>query len=91
MPNRFSTLLSTAWVKNVYSLWVAGGKTCVNIYTALYMNMPKALTLRVKPHLFTHVTTSFTPSLYTAFFSRLTDVKSGLYTVSTAPITNKTN
>lgn len=79
------TPLSTAWVKNVYSLWVTGGVVCGYIYTGILTTLRLPTTMVVKPQPYTHLTTSFTPSLFTAFFRHFNLLITHLYTLSTVP------
>ena len=81
--------LSTAWVKNVYSLCVEGVVNRVQSYTAQLQSTICHLRLRVQPTSFTHSLDSFTPALYTANFPNLTDTNTYLYTLSTAPTIKK--
>lgn len=86
MLNTLSTPLFQTWVKNVYSLWVPSGDTCVDSYTVAHTAQCKTASMGVKPQLSPQLTTSFTPSLYTVFFRQFNLLMGRLYTVSTAPI-----
>ena len=86
MLNIHTTPLSQAWVKNVYSLWASSGSTCAQSYTGLYSLNDKRHTVGVQPHLYTQLTTSFAPSLFTVFFVKFNLLITRLYTLSTAPI-----
>ena len=78
------------WVKNVYSLCVNRGATCDFTYTTPTLTHLTGATMGAQTQTFTHFSTSFTPSLYTAFFSNFNLLMSHLYTLSTAPIITKT-
>lgn len=80
-----------AWVKNVYSLCVESGIQCVRSYTGVYTSTISQPSTRVKPSVFTQLPTSFTPAQYTAFYRHFNLLINRLYTISTAPIINKTN
>ena len=79
------------WVKNVYSLCVNRGATCDFTYTTPTLTHLTGVTMGAQPQSFTHFSTSFTPSLYTAFFSNFNLLMNRLYTLSTAPIIKKMN
>ncbi len=74
------------WVKNVYSLWVKGGALCGYLYTTISPQYTRKAVMGVKPQSYTHLTTSFTPSFFTVFFTNFNLLISYLYTLSTAPI-----
>lgn len=79
------------WVKNVYSLCVEGGKQCVLLLTPPTLQTTKTYNYRVQPQVFTHFLGSFTPASFTAFFRHFNLLNVRLYTLSTVPITTKTN
>lgn len=78
--------LLTTWVKNVYSLWAKGGDICGYICTGIHSLLHVTTKMGVKPQSYTHLTTSFTPSLFTGFFIPFNLLITHLYTLSTAPI-----
>ena len=79
------------WVKNVYSLWVKGMITRVNLYTAPRNQHIHYLYQRVQLAFSTKFMNTFPPYLYTAIFRLLTDTINTLSTLSTAPIIKKMN
>ncbi len=85
MPKSYTNPLHITWVKNVYSLWVKGGDMCGYIYTGIHSALHANTNMGVKPQSYTHLTTSFTPSLFTAIFSTFNLLFTHLYTLSTAP------
>ena len=84
-----SLISSLTWVKNVYSLWVKGVVTRVNLYTASCSKLVIYLDQRVQPTVSTKFMNTFPPYLYTANFRLLTDTINTLSTLSTAPIIKK--
>ncbi len=88
---KFSTSLPVYnWVKNVYSLCIEGGVTCVSKFTGSRNSYTTHYTYRVQPTSYTHLSKFFTPALYTAFFRNFNLLNIHLYTLSTAPINTKT-
>ncbi len=85
MHNTHTTSLFKTWVKNVYSLWLTSGDTCGYIYTAITPLVQSTHIIRVQLPLYTQLTTSFTPSLFTAFFRNFNLLIHHLYPLSTAP------
>lgn len=86
MPKSYANPLPQAWVKNVYSLWVKGGDMCGYIYTCIHSVLHANIKMGVKPQSYTHLTTSFTPSLFTVFLHKFNLLITHLCTLSTAPI-----
>ena len=86
MLNFYPTPLFQTWVKNVYSLCVVRGDICGYSYTGTNLPTQQTIKVVVQPQTYTHLTTSFAPSLYTAFFSHLHLLITHLYTLSTGPI-----
>lgn len=89
MRNIHATSLSTAWVKNVYSLCVEGMVNSAQSYTLCLLSTINYLRARVQPTSFTHTMDSFTPALYTANFPYFNLLSTHLYTLSTAPTIKK--
>jgi hypothetical protein len=87
MPN----ILPTDWVKNVYNMCAYIGKKCAWLYTGTPTSLLTTQKARVKPLLFTHLTTSFTPAQYTGNISLLTPTNHYFSPLSTAPIISKAN
>lgn len=85
MPSRLSTLLSTAWVKNVYSLCVEGVETRAQSYTGTVLSPAFVTNTGVKPSRFTQLMDSYPLIEYTAYFRHFNLLLSRLYTVSTVP------
>ena len=89
MSNSMSRALSTAWVKNVYSLrmnsGIAYGKTIFS-YT---VPIAPTYTTRVQPQVFTHVMSLFSAVLPTVKKNLLPLLFSQLYTLSTVPTIKK--
>lgn len=84
-----SPTLSSAWVKNVYNMCV------ISVISRAYLS-PAARTTTLftyqpsaKPLFSTHIMNTFPPTLYTAFFGKITDTITHLYTFSTPPIIKK--
>lgn len=86
-----STLPVYNWVKNVYSLCILGGNKGVYTFTTPSLIVNNSQYLGVKPHFYTQVLASFTPTLYTRFSAFLPLLKVQLFTLSTPPIITKTN
>ena len=86
MPKSYTSPLHITWVKNVYSLWVKGGDMCGYIYTGIHSALHANTNMGVKPQSYTHLTTSFTPSLFTIFLRTFNLLIAHLCTLSTAPI-----
>lgn len=82
---------SISWVKNVYNLCAQYGKTCVRIYTAMWVRFHQPSEVVVQPPSYTRFTTRFSPILYTAIITYLTPLNTYLSPLSTAPIISKTN
>jgi len=78
------------WVKNVYSLCVEGVVNRAKSYTGGIYQHSNPLTLRVQTLSFTQSLDSFTPSLYTPFFSISYLLTNHLCTLSTVPTIKKT-
>ena len=74
------------WVKNVHSLWVERGDTCGYLYTTVGTQLTASTATRVKPSTYTHSSPTYTPHIFTRYFTRFNLLIHHLYTVSTAPI-----
>jgi hypothetical protein len=85
-----STTLSSTWVKNVYRLCVEGVVNSVLLSPTTDNHLLPTNLTRVKPSLFTHILSSFTPLFYTPKNVRLSDTYCHLSPLSTAPTINKT-